>query len=282
MTIPKCKTTLLVVLVASSVFSGCASLPGTALSSATASGMDCTVAGAGAPVVVFESGIGETLNTWDKVFPEVARLTTVFAYTRRGYSGSGPAPRETDGETAVRELRALLADRHLRPPYVLVGHSLGGLYVELFAKLHPDEVAGVVLVDPTPVDHMDRLHAEFPGKYAMLRTIMTLQAESIAMAEQRGIDATSRAWHAAGPFPACPMIVLTGVKASLLEDAAMIDYKVRTHAELLPQWPGAEGRRVESGHFIQRDKPEAVIAAIRDLLKTIPAKQPALTPQESR
>jgi len=272
--VPLRRALCLVIMGTAGLGSGCAALPGTSQTATAAGGQNCAVAGRGAPVVVFEGGIGEKLDTWDKVYPQVQVLTTVFAYTRRGYPGGGPAPAERDGALAVEELRTLLSARGLRPPYVLVGHSLGGLYAELFTKLHPAEVAGVVLVDPTPVDHLERLRTEFPAKYALLRTLMTLQAGSIATIEQRGVDATSREWHAAGPFPKCPMIVLTGIKASVLEDEAMIAYKLRAHAQLLQQWPGSEGRQIECGHFIQRDKPEAVVAAVREIVSRMAAKNP--------
>jgi pimeloyl-ACP methyl ester carboxylesterase len=87
------------------------------------------------------------MDSWSKVFPEIGKNTTVFAYNRPGYGNSSKAITPRDGATVVEELRALLNSRGLRPPYVLVGHSLGGIYVQLFARKYPDDVVGLVLVD---------------------------------------------------------------------------------------------------------------------------------------
>jgi Predicted hydrolases or acyltransferases (alpha/beta hydrolase superfamily) len=77
----------------------------------------------GPQVVVFENGLGAKLGNWDKVFPEISKNTTAFAYNRPGYGDSDPATTPRDGEHIVEELRALLKSKGLRPPYVLVGHS---------------------------------------------------------------------------------------------------------------------------------------------------------------
>ena len=98
-------------------------------------------------VVVFESGLRGTLDRWDKVLDAVSPSASVFAYNRPGYANSDATEAPRDGATIVRQLRQVLKHKGLAPPYVLVGHSLGGLYMQLFAKLYPDEVAGIVLVD---------------------------------------------------------------------------------------------------------------------------------------
>jgi thioesterase domain-containing protein len=104
--------------------------------------------GAGEATVVFESGLGDDWQPWQWVAPEVAEQARVFAYSRPGYGQSEPTTEPRDAEHIVEGLRELLAARGYAPPYVLVGHSLGGGYMELFAKAHPEEVTGVVLVDP--------------------------------------------------------------------------------------------------------------------------------------
>ena len=98
-------------------------------------------------VVVFEAGSRATIGNWGRVPADVSRDATVFAYNRPGYGNSEAAGTPRDGRTVVEELRQLLQSKGLKPPYVLVGHSLGGLYMQLFARAHPDEVKGLVLVD---------------------------------------------------------------------------------------------------------------------------------------
>src|SRR5262249_40001039 len=100
--------------------------------------------GQGGPVTVFEAGGGMRMSTWKKVFSDVATFTTAVAYNRAGFGNSSPSEAPRNGPSIVRELRAFLRELGLSPPYVLVGHSLGGLYMQPFARLPPDEGAGSV------------------------------------------------------------------------------------------------------------------------------------------
>ena len=106
------------------------------------------VAGVGAPTVVLEYGLGGSSGDWETVFPAVARFTRVVSYDRAGYGKSerGPGPRSQ--EQLAKELHRLLHNAGIMPPYVLVGHSLGGANIRAFAYLFKDEVAGLVFVDP--------------------------------------------------------------------------------------------------------------------------------------
>ena len=111
-------------------------------------------AGAGDATVVFEAGLGDDWARWDKVAAEVAGRAQVFAYSRPGYGDSDPSGAPRTATRIVEDLRALLAARGFAPPYILVGHSFGGTYMELFAKAHPEEVTALVLVD-SPETMMD-------------------------------------------------------------------------------------------------------------------------------
>jgi pimeloyl-ACP methyl ester carboxylesterase len=104
--------------------------------------------GEGHPVVVLESGIAASSINWTPVQREIATFTRVCAYDRAGYAWSDRARSPRTPEALVSELRTLLRASGAEPPYILVGHSFGGLVVRLYATMHPQEVAGVVLVDP--------------------------------------------------------------------------------------------------------------------------------------
>ncbi|MBI5424372.1 MAG: alpha/beta fold hydrolase [Opitutae bacterium] len=220
----------------------------------------------GRPTVVFEAGLGDGASVWSQVAPAIANDTRIYTYSRRGYGVSLPALGDRSGARAIEELRERLRAEGLRPPYVLVGHSLGGLYVHLFAKLHPDEVAGLVLVDPTPPDHTTNMKAEQPAQYALLQTIRTLQVATTGGAEFRSLPETSRQWHAA-PTPPCPAILLSAQQPQMGESAAFVAFKVRHQRELVAGTPSTQFRLVpDSGHYIQKERPALVIAAIREIL----------------
>jgi len=104
------------------------------------------------PTVILEGGAGLGSVSWGWVQPRIAQTTRVVAYDRAGIGWSDPGPAPRDGEHIATELHAALAVAGINPPYVLVGHSFGGLYVRIFADRYPDEVAGMVLVDSTHPD----------------------------------------------------------------------------------------------------------------------------------
>jgi pimeloyl-ACP methyl ester carboxylesterase len=110
----------------------------------------CT--GEGNPTVILESALAGTSSLWGWVQPEVAKGTRVCAYDRAGSGWSEAGPKPRDGQRVATELHTLLDKAGIAGPYVLVGHSLGGLYVRTYAHQYPDDVAGVVLVDSSHPD----------------------------------------------------------------------------------------------------------------------------------
>jgi len=105
--------------------------------------------GSGSPTVVLLPGFGETSAIWGWIAPDVARDTRVCVYDRAGRGWSDPAPGQQDGIAVATDLHALLTSAREAPAYVLAGHSLGGLYVRVFAARYPNQTAGVVLLDAT-------------------------------------------------------------------------------------------------------------------------------------
>jgi pimeloyl-ACP methyl ester carboxylesterase len=110
--------------------------------------LNCT--GAGGSTVVMDAGLGGWSLDWSTVQPEIAQFTRVCSYDRAGLGWSEPGVASGDAQHAVDELHTLLATSGEEGPFVLVGHSNGGLRAALYAHAYPQEVAGVVLVDPTP------------------------------------------------------------------------------------------------------------------------------------
>jgi pimeloyl-ACP methyl ester carboxylesterase len=104
--------------------------------------------GHGSPTVIFESGLMSTVLSWDKVQPEIAKSTRAVSYDRAGLGWSDPGPAPRDAEQIVSELHRLLERAHVSAPFILVGHSFGGLTMRLFAERYPEQVAALVLIDP--------------------------------------------------------------------------------------------------------------------------------------
>lgn len=108
----------------------------------------------GSPTVILEGGLGETSLTWSKVQPGVASFARVCSYDRAGYGWSDNGPQPRTDQRLVSELHTLLAKAGVPPPYILVGHSVGGIMMRLYAFTYPKQVAGLVLVDSAHEDQM--------------------------------------------------------------------------------------------------------------------------------
>lgn len=113
--------------------------------------------GEGSPTVILESGSGATSVDWANIQPEVADSTRVCAYDRAGSGWSEPGPGPGDPQQIARELHTLLGNARIDGPYVLVGHSFGGLYIRMYADLYPNEVEGMVLVDSSHPEQSKRM-----------------------------------------------------------------------------------------------------------------------------
>lgn len=100
------------------------------------------------PVIIFENGMGVDLGNWNKVIDHIAAFAPVFAYDRAGIGKSDKVFKMPTVKVVAENLHNILKTLKIAPPYILVGHSLGGVYVRGFAGLYPDEISGLVFVDP--------------------------------------------------------------------------------------------------------------------------------------
>ncbi|UCD75878.1 MAG: alpha/beta hydrolase [Phycisphaerales bacterium] len=107
--------------------------------------------GGGSPAVIIDTGLGDRAENWAPIQERIASKTTVCVYDRAGYGQSEPGSFPRDSGRIARELKDLLEGAQIPGPYVLVGHSIGGLNMQVFAGEFRDDVAGVVLLDPPPL-----------------------------------------------------------------------------------------------------------------------------------
>jgi pimeloyl-ACP methyl ester carboxylesterase len=250
----------------------------------------CT--GAGSPTVVIEAGLGDWSTAWGFVQTEVAKTTRVCTYDRAGsgWSESGSLPR--DASQFVIELHTLLQNANLPGPFLLVGHSLGGLPVRVFTGEHPSEVAGVVLIDSmflgqghssptdtntqatkpthvfTPLPVLARFGVvrvmtkllgvpdDSPAEKASFGFSVTPEHVQALADELKGIpDSLSKA-DAVKSFGEIPLIVLS---RGLDQDS---DWQAG-QADLLQLSTNSQQLFAEkSGHNIELDQPEAAAGAI--------------------
>jgi len=222
--------------------------------------------GTGSPTVILTAGLGD--SEWQKVQPQVARVTRVCFWDRYGSGFSSKATgRETVAETTADLIAALKAAR-VGGPFVAVGHSLGAYESLLFKDWAPKAVVGMVLVDPSIPGQADRLN-----KVAHKPPIPENQTLSPLVMSTRLVVDPKR--H----YGEMPIIVLTSTKVPELPPgtpdavsaratfAAMDAEMHRGHAELAALSSRGVQRLVpDSGHYIQLDQPNAVIGAIKEVI----------------
>jgi pimeloyl-ACP methyl ester carboxylesterase len=121
----------------------------------------CT--GTGSPAVILDAGFGDTMESWYRVQRPISRTTRVCSYDRAGMGFSDGTPVKRNASAVVSDLHRLLRSAHIAPPYVLVGHSIAGLYVTLYADRFPSDVRGMVLVDPSVPFQVQRFAAKAPA-----------------------------------------------------------------------------------------------------------------------
>lgn len=139
--------------------------------------------GEGGPAVVLDAGWSDNVTTWRRVQPQIARSVRVCAFDRAGSGFSDPGPLPRDTKAIVDDLRALLKSAGVAPPYVLVGHSMGGMDARLYASLHRDEVAGMVLVDPANPHQDERFRAVSPAVAAVTGQEIAETRKCVELAE---------------------------------------------------------------------------------------------------
>ena len=247
--------------------------------------LHCT--GSGSPTVLLESGGGSGMLAWRKVQPEVSQWTRVCSYDRAGFGWSEPNSQPRTISRVMEELRVLLDEGGIDGPLVLVGHSLGGVYMQFFAVTYPDAVAGVVLVDATheeTFEHLPRLSGWIDWVMALNKK---LRVAGISRLHSQSSHPTVRAFSNSNKHLEAlgseeetvaknlaelkavevslgdrPLIVLTS------EQTNRYDFVRPLQLELAKRSHRGKQIVVEnSGHSIHIDQPRAVVAAIREVVE---------------
>jgi pimeloyl-ACP methyl ester carboxylesterase len=152
--------------------------------------------GDGSPTVILDSGIGGSSIDWSLVQPKIAEFTRVISYDRSGYGWSDEVAEQRTGWEVAEDLNTLLEKANIDPPYILVGHSLGGVNMRLYASQYPEKVAGMVLVDP-PHEQLEELSPEPPEE------MNVSDPEVLVMMSEMGIQRLLFDWTETTPknFP---------------------------------------------------------------------------------
>jgi pimeloyl-ACP methyl ester carboxylesterase len=238
--------------------------------------------GSGSPTVVLEAGWGGTSDNWTTVLPELTRTTRTCAYDRAGLGASDAIPGVHDAGDETRDLERLLDRARIPPPYVLVGHSYGGLLARLFARAQPERTGGLVLVDALGRDAWRRELAAWPRGFA------PKQRRAFAKPTDAGIDLrrTAALDSRIRSLGDRPLIVITAAQERAQYRGIHVDPPPRIYRRGLRLWrvmqnelAGLSRDRVHvvasrSDHFVQEDQPVVVVDAVRAVVRAVRDRTP--------
>jgi len=240
--------------------------------------LDVLRAGTGGPAVVFEAGLADSLNVWLPIWRRISELTTVIAYSRAGFGQSEAGSSDHSVPHSAADLHELLHRLPVQPPYILVARSYGSLIARLYTSLYPTDVAGIVLVDGTHEQQVQRygtIDSTYPREFRQYFDSMLARLPPGAEAAE--IRETVRIQMEGGvpgltPLPDIPIAVLTSMRSD--ESARFVNGTARGHEvwrALHDEWfrRSRDGIHIEttrSGHGIQDDEPDLVLMAIRFVL----------------
>lgn len=229
------------------------------------------VQGRGRPVLVLISGLGDGMASFREVAPDLAAHATIILYDRAGYGGSGAPAGPRDADAVDRELDALLRASGVPGPYVLAGHSVGGLYAEYFAAHHPNAVAGLILEESRPADFTRRCRAAGLSMCVATPAMMTFAPQG-AQAEVAALDATVAQVDALAPatgkpVAGKPVLVLSRAPGQKPFDTLW----TQAQSDLAARYPGAVHRTAPAGgHYVHRDQRAWFVTQVTQFLAAAP------------
>lgn len=257
--------------------------------------LEVTYLGAGQPTVVLESGLGDDAGTWAnaKLQQEIGAFSKVCAYSRAGLGESDPSPEPRTVQDVINDLEAVLADIAVESPVILVGHSIGGLIVNMYAHQHPQQIVGLVFVDASHPNQEGAFRKVFP---TALSDAFELHEQETASENWDSLAARQQGeteYMRPGSLGDKPIIILTA-DTSLLDHKAIewtreniwSDYDETIDRAEKGAWKvlqaqyaklSSNTRHTEvegSSHYIHHDNPEVVVEAIRQVVESVRTGKP--------
>jgi pimeloyl-ACP methyl ester carboxylesterase len=256
----------------------------------------------GTPAVIFENGLGVDLSHWNTILDSVARFAPVFAYDRTGTGESERIFRMPTIQSISNDLKALLQSAHVDPPYILVGHSLGGVFIRAFAGYFPGDIAGLVFIDPADFletsDDWRTLLKDMGVSHVRIEEMMRARLYGNPKVDSANFGVWSEAQLLASlrksdfkelnalPVPTVPIYFFVGGKFEVPRNNWSKDFDhpkfflVKTSRNV-DRWEqfvykyssgGAVIYLTDCGHFVHRDNPESVIGNLRVMFNSLNRK----------
>lgn len=230
------------------------------------------ISGNGNPNIVLINGGSGPIEGWMKILPEISESASVFSYNRFGVVGSDKPQEPQDGLTIVETLREALKIVGFKPPFLLVGHSLGGLYANLYARCYPNEIAGIVFIESShPKDiSLDQYQSKIVKTINKMFSVFDSLSAHKQFNEVHFVKKTVEQIQGIDHFPEIPLYVVTGGKENRMIPEEVRRKRIEHQLELLSLSKYSKHIHAEkSGHFPQFSEPRVVIDAIKDCVEQI-------------
>ncbi|HFK1788815.1 TPA: alpha/beta fold hydrolase [Bacillus pacificus] len=215
------------------------------------------------PVIIMEAGYGDYSKTWDHIAEELTEFGTVLTYDRAGLGKSGNSSKRRISSEMIKDLRSCLEKLQLKPPYIFVGHSFGGINARLFATFYSEDMLGIVLVDSTPENYkkdfllimspefQEAYYKQFVHESSYKEFMFSLGEANKHCQSMRNI----------------PLVVLAAGKKAYYSQEAQMKW-LQLQEELLRLSNNHKFIITEqSGHYIQKDEPHYIIDAIKWIIE---------------
>ena len=216
----------------------------------------------GKPTVIMDAGYGDFSKAWNSVLREISMLSSVLIYDRAGLGKSEKSSNPRTSREMVKELKELLSEAQIKPPYILVGHSFGGVNMRMFATEYTNEVSGLVLIDSTPEHYRERFLPTMSQNFQQAYNKQFVYEGNYDefMESLKQLKETRKKLNV-------PLIVLSaGKKAHYsIESQGLWNEMQREILEI-----SSDGELIiaeNSPHYIQNDEPEVVVSAIKKLVE---------------
>lgn len=226
----------------------------------------------GEKTVIFFNGFRMPLSSWDKVYPEIAKHHQVLLYNRRGVGKSNKASARQHGNQIIAELSQLIQHLKLIPPFVLIGHSLGGVYAQMFAREYNEQVSALLLVDsPHPEEVMLQQSIKPPALLNLLNgALKSVEKvfDPFKFSEHEMVEITLNQLADKPKLPNVPVSILSGSKKMPFVPERAHSLHMEYQQKLVSEFNQANHYEcMESGHFPQLTEPKNVVFAIEELIK---------------
>ncbi|MFE5429104.1 alpha/beta fold hydrolase [Peribacillus simplex] len=230
------------------------------------------ISGNGKPNIVLINGGSGPIEGWMKILPAISESSSVFSYNRFGVAGSDKPKESQDGINIVNTLRETLTIVGFEPPYLLVGHSLGGLYANLYSRLYPNEVAGIVFLESSTTKDISL--NEYQGKAVKTINKMFKVFDSMSSHKQFNevnfVEKTVDQIQQTDTFPEIPVFVITGGQENRMMPEEIRKKRLENQLELLSLSKNSKHIIAgKSGHFPQLSEPAIVIDSIKVCVEAI-------------